>query len=424
MTATHHPVPALRRQLVGLVVFAAALLGTPAARAESQWPALVPLADEKLAGLGPLLRTSDIALLEADSRGWQRQVTTLTLIAAPPTVVREVLIHPEHYGRFVRNMVESSVRPGPDGSIDHSWKLSYFVASFSGVNRYILLPPKAGEAYPPVEIVDPTGTSHYRWEFLPARSGGGTIVVLYGYTDVRHSGGFLDRVLARADTLEFGLALTTQMTLLLAMKTEAEKRGGEIPPFQPPAASDPAPSYQFLLDRGLVALLRRSGDRLSEVSMIERARARSEALLDEATHAERWSSYVPSISRSAPRAPVNGLPVVELEQALPLMSWTTQFGTQRAAAAVDQFGLAGDLGGARLRWDVRPDGSAERQQLILRAQVSFSRNSIIMRQLFKIEPLFEYGVNVGLVLVIMRAVRSRAEAATLNPPSLPVPRTG
>jgi hypothetical protein len=89
------------------------------------------------------------------------------------------------------------------------------------------------------------------------------------------------------------------------------------------------------------------------------------------------------------------------------MSWTTLFGLRRSARAVDMVGLEGDLAGARLRWDVQPDGRAT--QLILRAQLAFDRASTIMRQLFKVEPLFEYGVNLGLTLVLLRAVRSGAE---------------
>lgn len=369
------------------------------------------LPSEKLVWLSPLLRTADLVLLESDERGWERQITNITLAAAAPEVVRDVVIHPERYDRFVRNMGHSAIRPGPSGSVDHDWKLSYLVASFSGVNRYTFLPAQHGEKAPPVLMGDPTGMSHYRWEFLPAATGGGTVVVLYGYTDVRHSGGFLEKVLERASTLEHGLALTTQMTLILAMKEEAERHPGVFPPYQAPSAGSRAASYDFLLERGLVALLRRQSGRLSEVSLMERTSSLPSELLEYAAHPERWKEFVPSISRAFERPPRDGLPAAEIEQSLPLMSWATTFGVQRSPNAVDLFGLEGDLRGGRLRWDVQ---TGRDTHFILRSRLSFDRSSMIMRQLFKIEPLFEYGVNVGLSLVIMRAIRVRAEHESVS----------
>jgi hypothetical protein len=409
-----------------LVVLAAFLCAS--AHAEQFHPPLRPLAIESLTPLGPLLTGAELALIESDAKGAQRQITTITLAKAAPAVMREVVIHPERYGGFVRNMTHSEVRPAPVASapgtspapaapaaIDHHWKLSYKIASFSGVNRYTFPEKEPAEAAAPVEMIDPTGQSHYRWQFLEPASGGGTIVVLYGYTDVKHSGGFLDRVLQRAATLEHGLALTTQLTLLLALKAQAERDPGTFRVYQRPTR---LPDFRFLLDRGLVAVLHRAGGRLSDVSLVQRTPAQPTAVLDGALHVERWHEFVPTITRSDPRSADHDLSVVELEQSIPLMSWTAQLGMRSSKGAVDAFGLSGDLSGARLRWDAeaRPRGT----EVVLRTQLHYDRGSTIMRELFKIEPLFEYGVNVGLSLVILRAVAERAEAA---PPKAPTAET-
>ncbi len=214
-------------------------------------PPLAQFPSDKLMTLAPLLRTADFAVLESDARGWEKQVTTILYAKASPEAVREVVIHPERYQDFVRNMTGRSVsKHNADGTFDHNLKLSYTVAGFSGVNRYTELPAAEGEAAGEVEITDPTGMSHYRWQFLPASNGGGTIVVVYGYTDMRHSGGFIDKVLARAETLEHGLAIITQLTLHRAMVAQAEKHPGTFPPYVPPATGSAATSYRFLLDRG------------------------------------------------------------------------------------------------------------------------------------------------------------------------------
>ena len=101
------------------------------------------------------------------------------------------------------------------------------------------------------------------------------------------------------------------------------------------------------------------------------------------------------------------MPVVEVEQSLPLMSWSSIFGVRASGGGVDLFGLEGDLRGARLRFDLHPDGKL--QQIILRGQIAYDRASVVMRQLFKIEPMFEDGVNIGLTFVVLRAVRAEVE---------------
>jgi hypothetical protein len=372
-------------------------------------PALASFPREKLEALAPLLRNADFAVLESDARGWEKQVTTILYAKAAPEVVRDVVIHPERYQDFVRNMTGRSVAKNPDGTFDHTWKLSYAIASFSGVNRYTLLPAAVGEPAGEVEITDPTGMSHYRWQFLPATNGGGTIVVIYGYTDMRHSGGFIDKVLARAATLEHGLAIITQLTLHRAMVAQAEKHPGTLPPYVSPAPGTAATSFRFLLDRGLLAVLHHQGDHLTDFSLTDRVHAPAEAVLDEVSHPERWK-YVPTFSKVTQHEPKDGIPVVEIEQSLPLMSWDTRFGVRADKNGVDLFGLEGDLHGSRIRFDVRPDSADHSvQQLILRGQLSYDRSSLVMRELFKVEPLFEDGVNVGLTFVLLRAVKNEVE---------------
>src|SRR5689334_22258013 len=58
----------------------------------------------RLEALGPMLRSQDVVVVETGEHGALKQLTALTLAAAPPEVVRDVVIHPERYGEFVRNM--------------------------------------------------------------------------------------------------------------------------------------------------------------------------------------------------------------------------------------------------------------------------------------------------------------------------------
>lgn len=379
--------------------------------AASGAPTLAPLRflpAAKVKGLGPLLRSQDVALLESNDQGLQRQITSLTFCAAPVELVRQVVSQPEHYQEFVRNMKESAVQRRPDGTLDHTYTISYTVEKIVGRHRYIFLPAGPdGAGAPPIEMYDPddNGNRHYRWEFTPAL--GGTIMALYGYTHIPSSG-VMDRLMSRVPTLEMGLALITQMTWLLAMKARAEQLAGPLA-LPSLAAAPPPQSYAFMLERGMVALFRSREGRIAEISMIDRVRALPETVLRIAADPARWSQFVPSFTRSNDLGPqADGISRVELEQSLPLMSFRTIYGVRRGPAAVDMLGLEGDLRGGRMRWDVRP-GQGGMAQLVLRTNQAFDRASTIIRQLYKLEPLFEYGVDVGLQLVILRGVKARAE---------------
>lgn len=395
--------------LASLLALLPSLLVWPRlARAEGPAP-LQLLPAERLRALAPLLRTTDMTLIESDAQGALKQITVMSFAAAPPAAVRDAVIHPERYGDFVRNMKKSTIVRRPDGTLDHTYQLSYTILTIDGVHRYVFLPPTGapGEGAAPVEFFDAdpssNGLRHYRWEFLSA--GGGTVVVLYGYADVRHSGGVVDQLLQRVPSLEHGLALVGQMSLVLSMKARAE----QLAPA--PAASLVPPgavSYDFLLSRGLVTLLRSQRGRLSDLSMVERTRARPDLLMQVTQKPALWSNFVPSITRSADAGSQQGVPAVELEQALPLLSFRTVYGLQAGDASLDMFGLSGDLRGARLRWDVRVDRDGK-GQLVLRASQAYDRASMVIRQLYRLEPLFEYGVNVGLCMVIQQGIKARAE---------------
>jgi hypothetical protein len=93
------------------------------------------------------------------------------------------------------------------------------------------------------------------------------------------------------------------------------------------------------------------------------------------------------------------------------MSWTTVFGSMVSGNGVDMFGIDGDLVRGRMRWDVRPvhDAAGSQSEVVLRCVESFDHGSYVVRGLYKLEPLFEYGIDVGLQLVILEGVKRQAE---------------
>lgn len=403
--------------LVSLLLSALCLCLWPlgAARADFIYPPLRPVPAALVHQLGPLLRGNDLVLIESEADGGLKQITSLTLVAAAPEQTRDVLIHAERYSEFVRNMPRSTVKHNPDGTFDHHYVVAYSIVTSDGANRYQLLPKTAGEEDEPapVRFFDITGTSHMRWEFHRPASGGGTIVAVTGYSDLRHSGGIYRALLQHAQTLEHGMALVVQTTLMLAMKARAEQQPGTFPPFVAPPAGARAATYQPLLDRGVVALLRNQDGRLADFSLIERSSAAPERVLQVASQVAEWARFVPTISKSVPQAQPS---IIDLEQNLPLVSFRTLFQVHPGPTAVDLFGMNGDLRGARMRFDARPALSSSpdaaqkgRTQVVLRGQVHYDHGSMVLRQLYKLEPLFEYGINLGLGLTLLRGVRQQAE---------------
>jgi hypothetical protein len=299
-------------------------------------------------------------------------------------------------------MKRSRVAVEPAGTLWHDYAISYRIYTVEGHHRYVFMPKGPNDAVAPVEMYDPDGdgTRHYRWEFVPAA--GATVLALYGYTEIAHDR-FTTRYLQKAPTLEAGFALIPQLTLLYSMKTRAQSLSGGAVTL--PAAAKVA--WDFLLDRGTVAILMSSGGKLSEVNLVERSAASPESLLAVAADPSRWSTFVPTVKRSTPLASADGA-TVEIEQSLPLMNWTTRWACRQATDSVDFVGLDGDLRGAHLSWNVArgPEGAS---QLILRAAADFQRGSLLLREVYKLEPYLEYGFDVALNLLLLQSLRHRAE---------------
>jgi hypothetical protein len=367
---------------------------------------LSPFAPDKMAALAPLLLDRDLVLLEPDGNGALKQLIALALVVAPPDLVREVVIHPERYSEFVRNMKRSRVAAEPGGTLWHEYVISYGVYAVDGHHRYVFLPKGPGDAVAPVEMydADPGGTRHYRWEFLAA--GGATVLALYGSMRITRDR-FTSRYIDQAPTLESGFALIPHLTLLYSMKSRAEQLSGKKAALPTASKVD----WEFLLDHGAVIVLMSAGGRLREVNLVERSTASADALFAVAGAPSRWSTFVPTMRRSTAVGGSGDFPVVEIQQSLPLMSWTSRWAYRQDRSSVELLALDGDLRGGHLHWDVSRDRQG-RSLLILRAMADFQKGSVLLREVYKLEPYLEFGFDVAMNLLLLQSVRHRAEQLT------------
>lgn len=397
--------------LLGMLALPALGQATPLARGLiplKAWPA------EKVKALAPILRSADIAVIESEPNGQMKQISLFTLVAAPGARVRQVLLDAQRYVDFARNFTVSKVTPRGNGSFDHFYQLSYGLFTIDGTHRYMPLSQDLGAqgasedaaSTAPVEVLDadePAGTQrHYRWEFHDV--GGATVVAVYGYTDLWHSGGMVGKLLERVPQIEHGMALVSQAALMLAMKQRAEQLT-PLPPMLPVASSAP---YDAFLARGVVALMRTQKGRLSELSIIDRSLAQPNQILDVVKQPAEWSHFIPTITKSADRGARDDLTLVDLEQSLPLIGFRSLYGVRVTGNAVDMMGVEGDMRGARMRFEAVA-GRGVPTQIVMRSSQQFDRASLVIRQLYKLEPFFEYGVNLGLQLVVLRGIKNKAE---------------
>jgi hypothetical protein len=366
----------------------------------------VPLRElpaDKVAGMAPLLRHGEIALIESEADGHMKQVSVMALVAAPPAVVREVLTTPEKFPEFIRNLSKSEVHRNPDGTIDFDFGIDLKVIDLEA--GYRIHPRPDGGLY--VTALNPgeANTTLYQLYAVP----GGTVMVQYGYVDVIHSNAFITRIVRSVPTLEHGLALALQMFYVCSVKARAEKLAapGSFPPLDPNARG---PGFRFLLERGRVAVIRSTPEgHLADISILDTIYAPRDKVADVIDHPNDYHTFVDGMRKSW-EVKRSGTEVeYQAEFDVSIFSWSTRFALRSELAALDAVGIDGSLRGAHYRWDLSATKPKE-TQLVFRANQNLRAASpLILGAIFKQQPLFEHGLSVAVGLVNVIGVRGRAE---------------
>jgi hypothetical protein len=359
---------------------------------------LTPLPRAQLVEMAPLIALADVACIESQPDGTMKQVSVLTWIAAPPSIVRDVIEASDRYKEYVPNMTRSTREPLPDGGWLSVWRMELPVSSFEGKSRF----HRDGDAI----SIHGDDEASYRYDIIPVA--GGTILAQYGFVDVKHSSAFVRAFVKRQPMMEHGLALSAQLMFTTAMRAESLRRASAagVKIAAPRAASSsPPPSFDALLARGQVAVMRTSaGAGAGDVSVLMRIFAPEPRVHDAIVKAGQWADFVPGVNKSYARAPGE----YQVEMSVPIVSWATAWALRDGPHAIDGAGIAGDLNGARFRWDLSARGDKE-TLAVYRVRQKLDAGSLILRKLFAHQPSLEYGINVALGLVWMHAMRARAE---------------
>jgi ribosome-associated toxin RatA of RatAB toxin-antitoxin module len=362
------------------------------------------LAPDKLAAMGPLLRTGEVALIESAPNGRMKQVTVLSLVAAPPELVHQVVVTPEKYPEFIRNLTRSKVQRNRDGSIDDEFWIDLTLTHFEGTNRYRPNPDGSVD----VEAIDPNDEGVFRWEFY--RAPGGTVMVMYGYQDVLHSNDYIRRITDAVPAMEHGLALTAMLAYVRSVKLRAESlaKPGSFPPFD---AAARGPGFDFLLSRGRVAVVRSlPNGHFADISVLDHIYAPLDKVVATVSAPGEYGRFIEGVKKCRELSRSTDEIVYQETSDVSIFSWDSRFALRPSGrGAIDVFAVGGDLRGAQYRWDLTALG-VKSTLVVYRARQDVGRSSpLLLGLLFRKEPLFEHGINVALGLVQMLGVRGRAE---------------
>lgn len=388
-----------------LTILLAGLICATSAAAKAP---LAPLPPDKVAGLAELLRQSEIALVESQPGGRLKQVSLFAFVAAPPQQVHDTVAAVERYGEFFRNMSECRVTRNSDGTVDQRFVVRYSLVSFNGVlrSRFLAAPEGSAPGTPGVidqEPTDPEDNAHFRWEFH--ETPGGTVMAVYGFTDVYHSNDLIRALLRRAPSMEHGLALAQQLVQVRTLKARAEKLAGPRPP--PPRGK--SPGFGFLVQRGQVVVLRTgAGGRLADLSLIDQFGAPKDKIAGVVLAPAAFASLVEATTRSEERSRGPEGVAYDLETSLTVASWGSRWlARSDGNGNVDGLCTDGDLKGGRYRWDLTTN---DRGTLVVyRSGLDLGVESLVMRTLFGQEPLFEHGMVTAFALAMVGGVKARAE---------------
>src|SRR5438270_3532975 len=117
----------------------------------------------ELERLAPLAAQADLACVESNADGTMKQVTLLAWVAAPPAVMRDVIVRAEKYREFIPNLTRSTNEPLGDGRWQSRWKIELPVSSFEGTNVYSLEHTGDGDAI----LSRGDGNAQYRYQLIP-----------------------------------------------------------------------------------------------------------------------------------------------------------------------------------------------------------------------------------------------------------------
>jgi ribosome-associated toxin RatA of RatAB toxin-antitoxin module len=328
-------------------------------------------------------------------------------------MVYQVVGQPDLYPEFMAGMTSAEVSSRRQNTLVYGWEWRTSHMAWRGVSAMALAPPRDIA----VRIMhSDLGTGQFRWHFYPADDG--TCLAAESVTMDLSTGHRVIRWLAsRGSAMSASVTLTLAIVLLEGSRERAVARAGGQAPSAPAGSATTMTPVQIarlapLLDRGAVVMLENGPDRsFRQAIVIEAVDAPRQRVVDLLHHPERWPEAVPVLSALE----VTGRDGSAMDARLVMnLSIFEVEGTVRFTPdenGVELRGTGGGLADLRLRFEASqlPDGRTVIQGT---GRAHAARASFFLRQLVRVNPNFERGLNSSAQLLFVRGLAAAVRDAS------------
>lgn len=379
-------------------------------------PSLVAPSNADIEAMGQLLERGQVALIESNARGWLKQVTVVSRIRAPVATVFRVVSEVQHYPEFLHNFSRIDVRSRQGQSVGYDWDWRGVVFDFHGSNTMSLMPPRRIDV---LTTQGDLGNARFIMDFRPAPNDE-TILAITLFCDPR-SANWAARQLVRANpSMLHAMNLSVGIVFVMGIRGRAEspggrgvvgapgRGGGDLTGFADVDTARLAP----LLRRGELALVETNAHRgLRQATVFGQVAAEPDRVRAVVQDPARYPSFISNVESVDVVSRTGGITTYDIELDFPIFDVESRLemsADPQGRVLVE--GRQGDMRGGRWRWELlaAPGGGAV---ATYGGYNDMRRTGWLMRRLVALEPYFDHALNVSSKLVMVRAVKRRAEAA-------------
>jgi ribosome-associated toxin RatA of RatAB toxin-antitoxin module len=372
---------------------------------------LRPPTRQEIQAAMPLLARGTVALVESDGRGWLKQVSIASIYDAPRDLVYRTMIDVGRYPEFLQNFSSVEVRQRRDRLLAYDWTWKGILFDFRGANMMTLTP---GSRVDVRTTSGDLGEGRFLIDLLDA-PGGKTLTVSTLFTDPRRGNWLARQLVARNPSMLHGMNLSVGMVFAYGMKARSEALAGH------PAGRRGRPGGSLrgfsdvdlrplepLLSRGELALVETgSGGVLKQAAVFAKVGASADRVRSIVADPAHYPDYMSNIDSCDILERSDGRIVYQMEIDSPIFDIEGRMEQRTEGGALRIHCTEGDLRGGNWGWEFHALGQGS--AAVYYGYTNMARANWVLRQLVHREPFFDHGLNVGSKLIMVRAVKGRAE---------------
>lgn len=418
--------PTLRKTLFAAAALALAFTGAPAQAEKStvydaRRDRLEGLDKDDLVRLAPHLAHGPVALVEfADMDEGQLPGINIALsVRAPAHVLQSVVTTPAGYPRFMPALDAVEVLERRGQAIVYDWSFDLSVLQMRGRNVMTIYPgsperPDAGMRVTIDSSEGDLGHGRYVMRILP-RGPSQSLLVLSMRLDLREANYVARQMAKAARSVNRSANLSLAFSMALHFQEEAERRAASAAPKTSARsrAQLEKPTFDVralapLLARGDLVLLDASGPRLNQLSVLGVVDQKREKVHAAMRDARAFGSALVPGSSAKIVSESDGVTMFDWSIDLPLVGVAGRMRMSEADPQVAIDATSGALSGGQWRFELSPLG--KHATLVTGwARFGFEDSTWLLEKLVKADPFLGHGITAASEVMLVRALRSRAQ---------------